>query len=310
MSERKALSLSLPDDAAPGAVQAVFSTFDVLDKGRDVVKRSAFADLDGAEVPLIWAHDWASMAVGKGTIRVQPRQAVFDGTFHLQTEHSREAYATVKAMGALQEYSYGFEIAPDGWKFDEADDGPVRLITKIARVFEVSPVLVGMGEGTRTLAIKGLLDELTDSKAGRRLSAASLARIQAAIEALGALLEADAATPDDGDKAAPPTEPLPTPPPPPMPTTPSEPVALAPLAATVVVAVRSLVTQAERSSHDDVCGATDALKDLVSRLADAQRLLEARLRHAKAGDGLDPAELFREFAALDRGLAPILAGGR
>lgn len=300
MSERKALSLSLPDDAAPGAVQAVFSTFDVLDKGRDIVKRSAFADLDGAEVPLIWAHDWASMAVGKGTIRVQPKQAVFDGAFHLQTETSREAYATVKAMGALQEYSYGFEIAPDGWQMDEADDGPVRLITRIGRVFEVSPVLVGMGEGTRTLAIKGLLDELTDAKAGRRLSAASLARIQAAIEALSALIAADAAASDD-DKGAPaPVDPAP---PPSDPDPEPDPDSLQ-----VLAQLRTWQGWLATQDHPALRAQAPTLSALERALAETHSALRDRLRRATTAEDLTLAELRAQFQRQDGPLGLILGG--
>jgi HK97 family phage prohead protease len=157
MPERKSIALHLAENAPPGTIQARFSTFGVLDKQRDIVKRAAFADLDGAEVPLIWSHEWQRLPVGKGHIRVTRDAAVFDGAFHLQTQWSRDAYETVKAMGSLQEYSYGFEIAPDGWTMDEHDDGgPVRIIHKIGRVFEVSPVLVGAGEQTATLGVKQL----------------------------------------------------------------------------------------------------------------------------------------------------------
>lgn len=142
--------LALKDDATPGAVQAVFSTFNVLDKQNDVVLPGAFTE--GVQVPLIWAHEWDSFPVGKGTILVQADRAVFDGAFHLQTQHSRDAYETVKAMGALQEYSYGFDIAES--ELGDWDGQPARLIQKFGRIYEVSPVLVGAGERTGTLAIK------------------------------------------------------------------------------------------------------------------------------------------------------------
>lgn len=303
MSERKAARLSLPDDAPPGAVQVVFSTFDVLDKGRDIVKRSAFTDLDGAEVPLSWAHDWAGMAVGKGAIRVQAKQAVFDGAFHLQTEVSRDAYATVKAMGNLQEYSYGFDIAPDGWKFEDTADGPVRLITKISRVYEVSPVLVGMGEGTGTLAIKGLFEELVEAKAGRRLSAASLARIQAAIEALGALLEADAAATDDAKAATPPDASLDSPP-------------VAPPAADLategerlVAALHAYALRVQASPNAELRTAKDWVLSATRRLADTRRTLDDRLRCAEEAGDLDPQELERQFRALDARIGLVVGGG-
>src|SRR5262245_36054753 len=110
MLERKSITLGLPEDAPPGTIQARFSSFNVLDKQRDRVHRSAFQHLDNTEVPLIWSHEWSSLPVGKGRIRVTRDAAIFDGAFHLQTQWSRDAYETTKAMGSLQEFSYGFEI--------------------------------------------------------------------------------------------------------------------------------------------------------------------------------------------------------
>jgi HK97 family phage prohead protease len=154
MLEHKTLGLTLPADAPPGSLRAVFSSFGIRDKQGDILQRSAFEALDGAEVPLIWSHNWDGMAVGKGRIVVEAKQAVFDGALHLQTQDSRDAYATIKALGSLQEYSYGFDIAPDGAHVEERDGQPTRVITKLGRVYEISPVLVGAGQRTRTLAIK------------------------------------------------------------------------------------------------------------------------------------------------------------
>lgn len=308
MPERKAVKLTIPDDAPPGSFLAVFSTFDVVDKGGDIVRRAAFADLDGVEVPLIWAHDWSDLAIGRGHIRVQPKQAVFEGAFHLQSERSREAYATVKAMVGLQEFSYGFDIAPDGAEAAPENSGAFRVITKISRVYEVSPVLVGMGEDTRVLAIKDAASALIEAKAGRRLSAESQSRIQAAVDALTALMdEAPDAPTDDA-----PPDTYNSPPLADEGTGADADAVPATLAGALQVAeqaVRGVLALADRSSHADVLACADATTALVYRLADARTLLAARLRHAKAGDVPDPAQLYREFAALDRGLAPILGGG-
>ncbi len=146
--ERKTLSLELKDGDQAGAVVACFSTFDVVDKDRDVVLASAFTP--GQEVPLTWSHDW-SQIVGKGVIRVETDRAIFDGAFFLETQAGLEAYKTVKAMGSLQEYSWGFSVVDSSY---ETRDGKSVRIIKQAKVYEVSPVLVGAGENTRTLAIK------------------------------------------------------------------------------------------------------------------------------------------------------------
>lgn len=131
-----------------GDVEAVFSTFDVVDKDGDIVLPSAF--VQGQAVPLVWHHDW-TRPVGKGVIHVEPTRAVFKGAFFLNTEGGQEAYRTVKAMGELQQYSWGFRIRDAA--YEERDGEWIRII-KRAEVYEVSPVLVGAGEGTRTLSIK------------------------------------------------------------------------------------------------------------------------------------------------------------
>lgn len=187
----------------PGAVTAVFSTFDVVDSDGDVVLASAFTH--GQEVPMVWSHDWA-MPVGKGRIMVEGSQAVFDGGFFMETDTGKEAYATVKSMGALQEWSWGFRVTDATW--EQRGEEMVRLI-KGAEVYEVSPVLKGAGIGTHTLGIKSGLpyseqgdavlaavhDLLARSKAlaalrakeGRVLSGANRKRLGSLLEALQAV---------------------------------------------------------------------------------------------------------------------------
>ena len=45
---------------------------------------------------------------------VQEKQGVFDGGFFLETDAGLEAYKTVKAMGTLQEWSWGFRVVDAG----------------------------------------------------------------------------------------------------------------------------------------------------------------------------------------------------
>jgi HK97 family phage prohead protease len=135
-------------DAAEGSLRAVFSTFGVVDHDGDVTLPTAFTD--GQAVPMVWSHDW-SRPVGKGTIEVKTDRAVFAGAFFLQTPSGAEAYEIVKAMGELQEYSYGY--APLDAEPGVHEGQPVRLLKRL-QVFEVSPVLVGAGVGTGTERIK------------------------------------------------------------------------------------------------------------------------------------------------------------
>lgn len=98
-----------------------------------------------------WGHNWGDLPSGKGQVLVEEKQAVFSGRFFLETNAGLDTYNTVKAMGPLQEWSWGFEILDAAW--EKRDGDYVRIIQR-TRIFEVSPVLVGAGVGTYTRSIK------------------------------------------------------------------------------------------------------------------------------------------------------------
>jgi len=149
--ERKSIKLDLPPDRPEGSVVAVFSRFNVVDADGDVTLPTAFED--GAPVRIAsWGHKWADLPVGKGRVVVTPEAALLDGQFFLDTTPGRETYLTVKNLGDLQEWSYGFEVLES--EYGQFNGQQVRFLKRL-RVFEVSPVLVGAGVGTMTVAIKG-----------------------------------------------------------------------------------------------------------------------------------------------------------
>lgn len=137
------ISLKRADDA--GAVEAVFSTSTVIDHAGDRVLSSAFKD--GQQVPMCWSHD-LDKPIGRGTVRVEPTQAVLVGRFFTETSLGREAYANVKAMGELQQWSFGF-IERDSHPGREGE----RVITALD-LMEVSPVVLGANNQTYTASIK------------------------------------------------------------------------------------------------------------------------------------------------------------
>lgn len=143
-----ATPVTLKDNAGEGAISAAFSIFGMVDSDQDIVTAQAFQS--GQEVPMVWAHDW-TRPVGKGVIRVEPDRAVFDGQFFMDTPDGVNAYKTVKNMGGLQQYSWGFRVTDA--EYGEKDGTQVRYI-KGAEVYEVSPVLVGANSQTHTLSIK------------------------------------------------------------------------------------------------------------------------------------------------------------
>lgn len=134
-----------------GSIEAAFAQLNVVDHDGDVTFPGTFPTKD---VPMsAYNHtSWdGALPVGKGSIAERGDWAVFTGQFFMQTTQGRDAYETVKALGPLAQYSYGYQVL---------DGGPVTHEGKAANairkldVFEVSPVLMGAGIGTHTLAIK------------------------------------------------------------------------------------------------------------------------------------------------------------
>lgn len=145
--ESKRLDVTLAQ--AEGSVTARFARVGVVDKDGDVVAASAFTA--GQEVPMTWHHEWGE-PIGKGVVRLVGEEVRLEGRFFLETARGREAYATVKAMGALQEWSWGFRAT--SVQYEQREGRRVRVITG-TELYEVSPVLVGAGRGTGTVALKG-----------------------------------------------------------------------------------------------------------------------------------------------------------
>jgi hypothetical protein len=208
MTERKSaapIDFKLADS---GEVTVAFSRLNVIDSDRDVTFPGALPVGKAVAMSDYGHTSWdGAKPVGKGSIREDGDLGIFDGRFFLSTTHGRDAYETVKEMGELQEWSYGYVVLdgqPGTFKGER-----VRELRKLD-VFEVSPVLKGAGVGTSTLAIKSgspgadgpyaehaswvhevvkaFADRSIDrdewrQKEGRRLSNANRALIAAIIEA-------------------------------------------------------------------------------------------------------------------------------
>lgn len=147
-------AMEIKADGQPGEFRAVFSTFNVIDLDHDVTLPGAFKD--GAAVRIsYWGHRWQDLPVGRGVIHQDEKQAWVDGQFFLDTTAGKETYQTVKNLGELQEWSYGYEIleSSNGQFGDPKQD--VRLLRAL-EVPEVSPVMLGAGIDTHTESIKGL----------------------------------------------------------------------------------------------------------------------------------------------------------
>ena len=117
---------------------------------------------------MVWAHKW-DMPIGKGEIKQDGDKATFEGSFFMDTESGKEAYNLVKAMGDLQQWSFGYRVndSERGTFENEGKEADARYLKDLS-VYEVSPVLVGANQDTYTMAIKSnneLVKELAEEKA-------------------------------------------------------------------------------------------------------------------------------------------------
>lgn len=151
----KSISGVTVKDADKGTVSAVFSTFNVVDKDGDLTLPGAIKD--GMEVVIsAYGHQshYGALPVGKGVIRTTKTEAILDGEFFMDTAHGADAFKVVKALGPLQEWSYSLHDVTR--KSQEIDGRVVSVLEDIGLIKEVSPVLLGAGQGTRTLVAKGV----------------------------------------------------------------------------------------------------------------------------------------------------------
>lgn len=143
-------SLKADDDA--GTVTAVFATLSVVDHQGDRILPGAIGEQQ-VRMSAYQHGSWhGALPVGKGRVFERGNEAIFEGRFFLNTVAGREHYLTVKEMGDLQEWS--FALPEMDWSMVEEDGRRVREIKRVS-IPEVSPVLMGAGIDTRTLAVKG-----------------------------------------------------------------------------------------------------------------------------------------------------------
>ena len=158
--ERKAVSLEL-DDAKEGSFIARIATLNVIDKDGDVTLPGAFKGNGEVLVSAYMHGSWmGSLPVGKATLSERDGEVLAKGEFNLKTDTGNEHYESVKFSGGLQEWSYGFKVLELGsekqlaaWAKEHDGARPGRILKKL-QAFEISPVLLGAGIDTATLAIK------------------------------------------------------------------------------------------------------------------------------------------------------------
>jgi hypothetical protein len=171
-------------DARQARGTALFSRYRVVDVDGDYTEPGFLPQ--GAIVPLLVAHQWTEVPVGKGKIRSEADAAYFDFTL-ADTGRGRELAEWLRFDMAdgqpKSEWSYGFKILEGGSSQEMIDGKSVRVLharpdgSPGALVKEVSYVLAGAGIGTQLIDMKAMQEyrweqryrELTQVLAAQRL---------------------------------------------------------------------------------------------------------------------------------------------
>lgn len=145
-----------------GELSVVFATKGIWDKDGDFTEDGFFGE---QEIIMVPAHDWTHVPIGKGRTREEGNLAIADIKMNLEIQAARDWLSAIKfdlkeGNRPLQEYSYGFKVLDGGSEMGDRLGRRGRILRPLpdgmpgSKIWEVSPVLVGAGERTRTLAAK------------------------------------------------------------------------------------------------------------------------------------------------------------
>jgi hypothetical protein len=151
--ETKAISVELKD-ADKGIVLARFATLGVKDRDGDIIMPGSVGEQRVVVSPYghkVWE---GALPVGKGTVGEDGDEALANLQYFMDTQAGREHFAVLKELGDGQQWSFGFDVTDWAEPDDEQRGTGVRRIIKGLRIHEVSPVLIGAGIDTATLAVK------------------------------------------------------------------------------------------------------------------------------------------------------------
>jgi hypothetical protein len=152
MVEWKSVSPTIKKLDDQGRGVAVIATLNTIDKDMDVTRPGAFGNDQVA--PMVPAHNWEHVPIGKGRIFESGNEVLYDFQMNMKIDQARAWYEALKFdmenPPPKQEWSYGYSAR----RVPGQHDGREVEFLNAIRVHEVSPVIVGAGTNTRTLAVK------------------------------------------------------------------------------------------------------------------------------------------------------------
>jgi HK97 family phage prohead protease len=224
MIEFKALPMQVKDVTDTGEFKGYLAVFNNVDLQGDVIEPGAFAktvaENGQAGWPMLWSHDpYEPLGMMFADGGEDDHGLPVKGQFNMDVQSAREKHSLM-VQGAIKGLSIGYQTIQ--YAYGKIGDQTVRQLKELALregspcVFPANPLATVTG--VKSQAIMRRLQEL-EAKAGRTLSAATIAQIQSvieniemAMEGLEALLgvaEPGEPTQDDSGAASPKTEPAP-----------------------------------------------------------------------------------------------------
>ncbi|MDK9356701.1 HK97 family phage prohead protease [Lelliottia wanjuensis] len=141
------------------------SVFDVLSEPmwgfREIIRPGAFDDVLGDDVRGLFNHD-ANFVLGRTvaatmTLTVDERGLHYD-IIAPETPTIRDLVIAPMQRGDITQSSFAFRVAPGGDNWYEDDDGVIiREITKVGRLYDVSPVTYPAYQAADS-SVRSLLD--------------------------------------------------------------------------------------------------------------------------------------------------------
>ena len=140
--------------AAQGVVTARFATLGVRDLDGDMIEPGAIG-VQRVQVSQFGHSSWGGqLPVGVGVTEERGDEALADLQFFMDTTHGLEHFKTIKALGDLGQWSFGFNVLQSRDPTDDERQLGIKNVLQKLEIFEVSPVLRGAGIDTGTLAAK------------------------------------------------------------------------------------------------------------------------------------------------------------
>lgn len=148
--QTKAIEIKQLD--AEGSGLARIATLSAVDADGDTYAPGAFGE---QHVKVLPAHDTMAVPLGRARLYEEGDEALADFQLNLATTAGKDWHAALKfdfdSGRPLQEWSYGFRVIEAD---TETRDGERVRVLKKLKVHEISPVVLGAGAGTGTLAMK------------------------------------------------------------------------------------------------------------------------------------------------------------